>query len=103
MNLIQFLAMKLQQGTSVYLWYGKFNRGPSSLQSEFLEGRLKSVVVPESIDSVRQRILRDRQVPYRWIQHISININYKQEQQSSGTTHGVSRSHSLSVSFLHEY
>ena len=31
--------------TSVYRWYGEFNRGRSSLQDEFREGRPKSVVV----------------------------------------------------------
>ena len=33
--------------TSVYRWYGEFNRGRSSLQNEFREGRPKSVIVPE--------------------------------------------------------
>ena len=32
--------------TSVYRWYGEFSRGRSSFQSEFLDGRLKSVLVP---------------------------------------------------------
>ena len=41
-------------GTSVYRWYGEFNRGFSSLQDEFREGRPKSVVVPETIDAVCQ-------------------------------------------------
>ena len=39
--------------TSVYGWYGEFNRGRSSLQDEFREGRSKLVVVPEAIDDVR--------------------------------------------------
>ena len=43
--------------TSVYRWYGEFNRHRSSLQDEFREGRPKSVVVPETIDAVRQLIL----------------------------------------------
>ena len=38
--------------TNVYRWYGGFNRGRSSLKDEFREGRLKSVVVPETIDAV---------------------------------------------------
>ena len=42
--------------TSVYRWYGEFNRGRSTLQ-EFREGRPKSVVVPETTDAVRQQIL----------------------------------------------
>ena len=53
---------------SVYRWYGEFNRGRSSLQDEFREGRPKSVVVPETIDAVRQLILQDRHVTYREIE-----------------------------------
>ena len=53
---------------SVYRWYGEFNRGCSSLQNEFREGRPKSVVVPETIDAVRQLILYDRHVTYREIE-----------------------------------
>ena len=34
--------------TSIYRWYGAFNRGRSSLQDEFREGRAKLVVVPET-------------------------------------------------------
>ena len=56
--------------TSVYRRYGEFNRGRISLQSEFCEGRLKSVVVPETIDAVRQLILQDRHVTYREIETI---------------------------------
>ena len=54
--------------TSVYRWYGEFNRGRSSLQEELREGRPKSVVVPETIDTVRQLILQDRHVTYRKIE-----------------------------------
>ena len=54
--------------TSVYRWYGEFNRGLNSLQDEFHEGRSKSVVVPETIDFVRQLILQDRHVTYREIE-----------------------------------
>ena len=54
--------------TSVYWWYGELNRGRSSLQEEFREGRLKSVVVPETIDAVRQLIFEDRHVSYREIE-----------------------------------
>ena len=53
--------------SSVYRWYGEFNRGLSSLQGEFREGRLKSVVVPETIDAKRQLILQDCHVTYREI------------------------------------
>ena len=54
--------------TSVYQWYGEFNRGHSSLQDEFREGRPKSIVVPETIDAVRQLILQDHHVTYREIE-----------------------------------
>ena len=50
MNLIQFAAMKLKE----------FNRGHSLLQDECREGRLKSVVVPETIDAVCQMMLQGR-------------------------------------------
>ena len=50
--------------TSVYRWYGEFNRGRSSHQDEFREGRRKSVVVPETNDAVRQQILQNRHVTY---------------------------------------
>ena len=53
--------------TSVYRWYGEFNRGRSSLQDEFR--RPKSVFVPETIDAVRQLILQDRHVTYREIEN----------------------------------
>ena len=45
--------------TSGYQWCGEFNRGRSSLLDEFPEGRPKSIVVPETIDAVRQLILQD--------------------------------------------
>ena len=54
--------------TSVYRWYGEFNRGRSSLQDEFHEGRPNSVVDPETIDAMRQLIFRDRHVTYREIE-----------------------------------
>ena len=54
--------------TSVYRWYGKVNRGRSSLRDEYREGRPKSVVVLETIDAVRQLILQDRHVTYRQIE-----------------------------------
>ena len=53
--------------TSIYRWYGEFNRGCGSLQHEFREGCQKSVVVPETINAVRQLILQDRHVTYREI------------------------------------
>ena len=51
--------------TNVYRWYGEFNRSRSSLQAEFCKGCPKSVVVPKTIDAVRQLILQDRYVTYR--------------------------------------
>ena len=48
--------------TSVYRWYGEFKRGRKSLQDEFRE--VVSVVVPETIDAVRELILQDRHVTY---------------------------------------
>ena len=60
--------------TSVYRWYGEFNQSRSSLQDEFREGRPKSVVVPETIDAVRQLILQDCHVIYREIEaHLGIS------------------------------
>ena len=64
MNLIKFL--KLHQGL-VFI-DGEFNRGRTSLQDEFREGRAKSVVVLETIDAARQLILQDRHVTYREIE-----------------------------------
>ena len=48
--------------------YGEFNRGRSSLQDEFREVHPKSVVVPETIDAVRQLILQYHHVTYREIE-----------------------------------
>ena len=45
--------------TSIYRWYGEFNRGRSSLQDVFREGRPKLVVVSETIDGVRQLIFAE--------------------------------------------
>ena len=53
--------------TSVYRWYGELSRGRSSRQGEFREGHPKSVVVPDTIDAMRQLILQDRHVSYRAI------------------------------------
>ena len=54
--------------TNVYRWHFEFNRGRSSLQDEFREGRPKSVVVPETIAVVRQLILQDRHLTYHEIE-----------------------------------
>ena len=61
MNLIQFLAIKLHQRPVFIDGMGKFYRGRS-------KGRPKSVVVPETIDAVHQRILQDRHAIYREIE-----------------------------------
>ena len=45
---------KAPSRTSVYRWYGEFNRDRGLLQDEFREGRPKLVVVPETIDGMRQ-------------------------------------------------
>ena len=68
MNLYQFLALKLHQGLVFIDWYGEFNRGCSLFQDECIKGRPKSVVIPESIDAVRQLILQDCHVTYREIE-----------------------------------
>ena len=52
-ELTSILGDEALSRTSIYRWYGEFNRGRSSLQDEFREGRPKSVVVPETIDIVR--------------------------------------------------
>ena len=57
--------------SSVCRWYGEFNRDHSSHQGEFREGRPKSVIVPETIDAVRQLLLQDRYVTYREIEHLT--------------------------------
>ena len=57
MNLIQFLAIKLHQGP-VFI-DGMVNSMDGSLQHEFRDCRSKSVIVPETIDAVRQLILKD--------------------------------------------
>ena len=66
MNLIQFLAMKLHQGL-VFMVNGMVNSTEVVVHStnEFRESRLKSVVVPKTINAVRQLILQDRHVTYR--------------------------------------
>ena len=51
--------------TSVYRWYGEFNRSRSSLHDEFREGRPKSVIFLETIDAVHQLILQDGHVTLR--------------------------------------
>ena len=73
MNLIKFLAMKLHQG-------------PVFIQDEFREGSPKSVVVPETIDVVRQLILQDRHVTYREIE-TTLGI-------SGTSTHSILHEHS---------
>jgi histone-lysine N-methyltransferase SETMAR len=60
--------------STVKNWYNEFNRGRSSLQDEFREGRPKSAVTPENIDAVRELIIQDRHVTYREIQ-ASLNIS----------------------------
>ena len=42
------------------VWYGE--------KTNFVKGHPKSIVVPETIDAVRQLILQDRHVTYRKIE-----------------------------------
>ena len=67
-EVISILGDEAPSSASVYRWYGEFNRARSSLQYEFPEGRPKSVVVPETIDTVRLLILQDRYVIYHEIE-----------------------------------
>ena len=71
MNLIQFLAMKLHQGSVFIDSMVNSTEVRSSLQDEFRKGRPKSVIVP---DAVRQLILQDRHVTYREIE-ITLGIS----------------------------
>ena len=57
MNLIQFLAMKLHQGPVFIDGMVNSTEVVVHTQNEFREGRPKSVVVPETIDAVRQLIV----------------------------------------------
>ena len=63
-----FFDDKAPSRASVYRWYGEFN------QDEFREGRPKSVVVPGTINAIRQLILQDPHVTYREIE-TSLGIN----------------------------
>ena len=60
--------------TSVYRWYFEFNRCRSSPEDELSESRSKSVVVPETIDAVRQLMLQNHDVTYREIE-TTLDIN----------------------------
>lgn len=67
-ELISTFGDEAPSRTSVYRWFAEFVRGRNSLVDEFREGRPKSVVVPENIDSVRELILQDRHLTYRKIE-----------------------------------
>ena len=54
--------------TTVDRWYQEFSLGRRSLQDEFREGRPTSVVLPETIDAVRELIKQYRHVTYREIE-----------------------------------
>jgi hypothetical protein len=73
MNLVLYMAIK-HYPTKLKNWYNEFNRGRSSLQDEFREGRPKSAFIPENIDAVRELIIQDRHATYREIQ-TSMNIS----------------------------
>jgi len=74
MNIVFLYGDKAPSYSTVKKWYNEFNRGRSSLQDEFREGRPKSAVTPENIDAVRELIIQDRHVTYREIQ-ASLNIS----------------------------
>ena len=57
--------MMLDQGPVFIDCRDKFHWGRSSLQDEFREDRIKSIVIPKTIDAVCQLILQDRRVTYR--------------------------------------
>ena len=59
--------MKLHKDQCLSIVF-EFNRRRTSLQDKFREGRLKSVVAPETIDAVCQLILQDRHFSYREIE-----------------------------------
>ena len=67
MNLIKFLAMKLHQGPVFIDGMVNSTEVVVHTKDEFREGRLNSVVVPETIDTVCQLILQVRHVIYREI------------------------------------
>lgn len=48
-QLNSILVDEASPNTSVYRWYGDFNRGRSSLEDEFCEGGPKAVVVSKTI------------------------------------------------------
>ena len=56
MNVIQFLAIKLHQGP---VFIDGMVNSTEVVEDEFLDGRVKSVVAPETINAVRQQILSD--------------------------------------------
>ena len=69
MNLIQFLAMKLHQGP-VFI-DSMVNSTEVVVHSNTNFVKVVQVVVPESIDAMRQLILQDRHVTYREIETTS--------------------------------
>ena len=83
-ELNQIFGDEAPSRTSVYRWYSEFTRGRSSLEEEFRGGGPKSVVVPETVDTVHKQILQESHVAYREI----------------GTTLGISGTSIYSI--LHE-
>ena len=67
-ELNSFFGDETPSRTSVYRWYSEFNRGRSSFEDEFREDRVKSVVVLETNEGMRQLILQDRHVTYHQIE-----------------------------------
>lgn len=54
--------------SSVYNWFGGFQRDRTILTDEFREGHSTTSIVAANVDAVREMIERDRYVTYREIQ-----------------------------------
>ena len=65
---ISYFNDEASQTTSIYRCYGKFNRDRSSFQVKLP----KSVVIPETINAVRQLIVRNRLMTYEIMNCMSI-------------------------------
>ena len=84
--------MKLHQ-EPVYRWYGELSRDRSSLQDEFRKGRPKSVILPETIETILDNsgasiysILHEhlivKKISSRWIAH-NLSIAHKKSHKKA--------------------